>query len=62
MHFSEAVHTGINCDGCESRSIRGIRYKCSNCYDYDLCGLCYRGNKHDLSHRFKRFDSPRNPR
>lgn len=57
----EVVHNGIHCDGCESRNIRGIRYKCSNCYDYDLCGLCYRGNKHDLSHRFKRFDSPLNP-
>ncbi|XP_018576502.1 uncharacterized protein LOC108915038 [Anoplophora glabripennis] len=60
-HGEDTVHKGINCDGCNSRNIQGIRYKCNNCYDYDLCDFCYRGNKHDLSHVFKRITSPNGP-
>ncbi|XP_044752526.1 E3 ubiquitin-protein ligase MIB2 isoform X2 [Coccinella septempunctata] len=49
-------HPNIVCDGCKSQGISGMRYKCSVCYDYDLCYMCYHGDKHDLTHRFKRFD------
>ncbi|XP_060518336.1 E3 ubiquitin-protein ligase MIB2 isoform X2 [Cylas formicarius] len=52
-------HPNIVCDVCDSegQGISGIRYKCTICYDYDLCYMCYHGDKHDLSHPFKRFDS-----
>ncbi|XP_030761110.1 E3 ubiquitin-protein ligase MIB2 [Sitophilus oryzae] len=50
-------HPNIVCDGCDSQGISGMRYKCTICYDYDLCYLCYHSDKHDLSHPFKRFDS-----
>ncbi|KAG5886403.1 hypothetical protein JTB14_030762 [Gonioctena quinquepunctata] len=47
----------IVCDGCKSQGISGMRYKCTICYDYDLCYMCYHGDKHNLTHPFKRFDS-----
>ena len=33
------VHQGITCDGC-SKVLRGKRFKCVNCDDYDLCASC----------------------
>lgn len=50
-------HPNIVCDGCDNQGISGMRYKCTICYDFDLCYMCYHGGKHDLSHPFKRFDS-----
>lgn len=32
-------HKHIGCDGCLT-AIRGTRYKCDQCADYDLCGTC----------------------
>lgn len=32
-------HTNVICDQCD-RDIYGFRYKCMECYDYDLCMDC----------------------
>jgi len=42
----EEVHTGVRCDGCSAEPIRGVRYKCSVCSNYDLCQQCETKNVH----------------
>ncbi|KAJ2344706.1 hypothetical protein GGF43_005391, partial [Coemansia sp. RSA 2618] len=45
------VHPGVYCDACEA-SIVGVRYKCGNCVDYDLCEKCGPVAKHNKDHLF----------
>lgn len=35
------MHQGIRCAGCSMDPLRGDRFKCSVCKDYDLCEWCY---------------------
>ncbi|XP_071944973.1 E3 ubiquitin-protein ligase MIB2-like [Antedon mediterranea] len=51
-----AIHPRITCDACLQEQITGIRWKCVDCLDYDLCHKCYMTDKHNLKHTFKRFD------
>uniref|UniRef100_A0ACB8EF66 E3 ubiquitin-protein ligase mib2 n=1 Tax=Sphaerodactylus townsendi TaxID=933632 RepID=A0ACB8EF66_9SAUR len=50
-------HPNIICDCCKKHGIRGMRWKCKICFDYDLCMLCYMNNKHDLAHVFERYET-----
>jgi len=34
------VHRGTRCDSCGEFPIKGIRWHCINCADYDLCSPC----------------------
>ncbi|XP_076086904.1 E3 ubiquitin-protein ligase MIB2-like [Mytilus galloprovincialis] len=49
------IHPYVKCDGCDVYPLRGIRWKCKICGDYDLCTDCYMNNEHDRSHIFKRI-------
>ncbi|ESO07042.1 hypothetical protein HELRODRAFT_191290 [Helobdella robusta] len=51
-------HDGTMCDTCHQNPIYGIRWKCAECNNYDLCCICYHGDKHNLRHRFFRINSP----
>jgi len=53
------VHEGVTCDGCQS-GIVGIRYKCSVCYDFDLCEACEAKGAavHDLAHPLLKIANP----
>merc|ERR1712130_59974 len=56
----DAVHAAI-CDSCKA-NIRGIRYKCLICPDYDLCEVCEATNlnkhTHDANHVFAKIRDP----
>ena len=47
------VHQGITCDGCGMNPIKGLRYKCFDCPDYDLCEGCYNKEVHS-EHKLER--------
>ena len=34
------IHNGFACDGCDMDPIKGERFKCLICPDFDLCGNC----------------------
>ncbi len=34
------LHKRVTCDCCETNPIKGIRFKCLVCDDYDLCSQC----------------------
>lgn len=44
------VHYGITCDGCGTQPIRGVRYKCLVCPNFDLCATCEAKNDHPSDH------------
>ena len=41
---SNVIHQGIKCNKCEMNPIVGIRYKCADCNDYNLCEKCEEEN------------------
>ena len=57
--FSVGIkHDGTMCDTCRQQPIFGIRWKCAECTNYDLCSVCYHADKHNLRHRFYRITTP----
>ncbi len=53
---TESFHEIAHCDGC-SKQISGPIFKCSKCFDYDLCQSCYPkiSRKHcDGKHSFRK--------
>jgi hypothetical protein len=58
---SIAVHENVTCDGCRTFPVRGVRYRCSMCADYDLCERCIvpeHASPHKAGHLFLRIDAP----
>jgi len=55
----KAEHPGVVCDGC-NEPIKGIRFKCMECYDFDLCSLCIQKDVHPKDHEMLRILKPRN--
>ena len=52
------IHLGVVCDCCNG-SIIGVRRKCMECPDYDLCQGCHEKGAHQESgHNFILFDKP----
>ena len=51
-------HRGITCNGCHQEPIRGIRFRCMNCADYDLCEQCEANQIHTKTHIFYKIRIP----
>uniref|UniRef100_A0A915J104 Uncharacterized protein n=1 Tax=Romanomermis culicivorax TaxID=13658 RepID=A0A915J104_ROMCU len=63
LRILDSSPTGIKhetsvCDVCQQQPVYGIRWKCAECTNYDLCSACYHADKHNLRHRFYRIASP----
>lgn len=52
------VHRGCACNSCNMLPIRGIRYRCANCADYDLCENCESQGLHTKTHIFYKIKVP----
>ncbi|CAF3178172.1 unnamed protein product [Rotaria socialis] len=50
MHAGE-VHESITCDGCKAESIKGLRFKCDTCPNYDLCPQCVENHVITKTHK-----------
>eukprot|EP00479_Gromia_sphaerica_P006492 TRINITY_DN185_c0_g2_i3.p1 TRINITY_DN185_c0_g2~~TRINITY_DN185_c0_g2_i3.p1 ORF type:complete len:454 (-),score=121.70 TRINITY_DN185_c0_g2_i3:168-1529(-) len=56
------VHDSITCDLCSMSPITGVRYKCAECPDFDLCEKCevlenadFTQTDHQLNHTLLKF-------
>ena len=52
------AHRGVTCNSCNALPIRGIRYRCTNCADYDLCETCEAAQVHPKTHLFYKVRIP----
>ncbi|KAH9514091.1 hypothetical protein Btru_030191 [Bulinus truncatus] len=58
LNNDQVIHVDIYCDNCNDE-IRGIRFKCGNCLDFDLCEVCEDlPDIHDPSHVFLKLRYP----
>lgn len=53
-----SVHNGIKCDGCNMNNIKGLRYKCTICDEFNYCEKCEEkfGEKHQHPFYKLRFE------
>ena len=60
---SSIIHRGVTCDNCTQSPLRGPRWKCRQCADFDLCSRCHLLNPslppHLPSHTYQLFTQPR---
>ena len=55
------VHRSITCNICKISPIRGIRFKCANCIDFDICETCeyqHATSVHPPTHLFLKIRIP----
>lgn len=53
--IQNVIHNNVRCDGCHQNPIRGKRYKCRVCPDFDYCEACYKSLAKQHNHSFMLF-------
>jgi len=61
---NNTVHLGIKCQRCFANPIIGIRYKCIECDNYNLCEKCEKENSetNDHPHPFIKYNKKEEPK
>ncbi|XP_065644580.1 uncharacterized protein LOC100212363 [Hydra vulgaris] len=52
------IHRGISCNICGTNPLTGVRFKCINCVDYDVCSRCEPSCNHQRTHVFVKITTP----
>jgi len=55
------THYGVTCDGCNQYPIKGKRFKCNNCKDFDFCENCIKKKRRitwKKTHNFTTINYP----
>ena len=58
---AKCIHVGVTCDHCFKQNIAGVRHRCSECFDFDMCDACFVKHQHAHTHpvsSFMHFSSP----
>ena len=50
INIGRQIHRGIVCNKCGKENIEGIRYKCAQCANFNLCQKCEKNYNHDIKH------------
>ena len=48
--MNKTIHKGIVCSKCGKINIEGIRYKCTQCPNFNLCEICEDNFNHNIKH------------
>ncbi|KAJ8962033.1 hypothetical protein NQ314_005815 [Rhamnusium bicolor] len=60
MEIVPSCHEGVTCNGCCVTPIRGPRFKCKTCDNFDLCDNCFY-TRRNHRHSFVRIHEPGSP-
>ncbi|KAJ2997124.1 hypothetical protein HDV02_005865 [Globomyces sp. JEL0801] len=52
------IHRSVSCNHCGVSPVRGWRFKCANCVDFDLCTNCEALQVHHKTHTFIKIRIP----
>lgn len=57
MEIVPSSHEGVICNGCGLAPIKGARFKCKVCENFDFCENCFYTKKNHR-HSFNRYLEP----
>ena len=58
LNQQDIIHNDIFCNNCGKENIKGIRYKCAQCPNFNLCDSCEKYCQHDVNHIFIKIRKP----